>query len=151
MSASISSTAASRVDLHVGAVGDVRCCLLEDLGELRVLRRRGPDDAFGGGVVPEDREGRTLLPLARERAASLRAGMLVRDSANSAICWGCETKSMKAFAPSGWSQVLEIDHCHEPAPIFGPFPKSGAGRNRTSSPRASIVLAAAQSPIHCMP
>ena len=43
-------------------------------------------------------------------AASLRAGMLVRDSANSAICSGCETKSMNASHPqarrTSWRRTI---------------------------------------------
>ena len=74
-------------------------------------------------------------------AASLRAGMLVRDSANSAICGGCETKSMNAFGAfrlgrtcSRWTTAMS------PRRSSGPVPKSGAGQEE------DVVSEGARSP-----
>src|SRR5258708_7420000 len=55
---------------------------------------------------------------------------------------------MNCQAPSGFWHLALMPHCHEPAPILGPLPRSTGGRIRASAAYFFTTSLTAQLPVY---
>src|SRR5687768_16105906 len=76
--------------------------------------------------------------------------MATAEVANIATYLSVEANFMYSSAPALSEQLVDMPHCQDAPPIFGPLPKSGGGRNTMSSPNFLRPSAAPHEPLYKM-